>query len=212
MLIGYARTSTVDQKAGLEAQVAELKAAGAEELFVEQVSSAQRREGLEKALRFIRKGDTLVVTKLDRLARSISDLVRIIGTLEEKHATLRILAMNLDTNSPTGRLLLNLVGSVGQFEREIMLERQREGVARAKTEGKYKGRKPTARAKSVEVIAKFKADQRPTDIAKSVGIGRASVYRILNDAGLPKELLLKAGAMEEFENQLSTFTAGVAPR
>ena len=184
MLIGYARTSTADQKAGLEAQVAELKAAGCEKLFVEQVSSVQRREELERALEFIREGDTLVVTKLDRLARSIPDLVRIIQALEEKQATLRILAMNLDTNTPTGRLLLNLAGSVAQFEREIMLERQREGVAKAKSEGKYRGRAPTARAKSEDVIAKFKADQRPVDIAKSIGIGRASVYRILNDAGL----------------------------
>ena len=184
MFIGYARTSTLDQKAGLEAQVAELKAAGCEELFVEQVSSLQRREELEKGLKFIRKGDTLVVTKLDRLARSIPDLVGIIGTLEEKLATLRILAMNLDTNTPTGRLLVNLVGSVAQFEREIMLERQKEGVAKAKAEGKYRGRLPTARAKSADVIAKFKADQRPTDIAKGLGIGRASVYRILSQAGL----------------------------
>ena len=184
MLVGYARTSTADQKAGLEAQVAEMKAAGCEELFVEQVSSVQRREELEKALKFIRKGDILVVSKLDRLARSIPDLVRIIETLEAKQATLRILAINLDTSTPTGRLLLNLVGSVAQFEREIMLERQREGVARARAEGKYRGRAPTARAKSDEVIAKFKAEQRPSDIAKSVGIGRASVYRILNDAGL----------------------------
>lgn len=184
MLVGYARTSTADQKAGLDAQVAELRGAGVEELFIEQVSSVERREELEKAIKFIRKGDMLVVTKLDRLARSIPDLVRIIGTLEEKQATLRILAMNLDTNTPTGRLLVNLVGSVAQFEREIMLERQKEGVARAKGEGKYKGRKPIAGAKSADVIAKFKADQRPSDIAKSVGIGRASVYRILNRAGL----------------------------
>lgn len=184
MLIGYARTSTSDQKSGLQAQIAELRATGCEELFVEQVSSVQKREELEKALKFIRKGDALVVTKLDRLARSIPDLVRMIETLEEKQATLRILAMNLDTNTPTGRLLLNLVGSVAQFEREIMLERQREGVAKAKAEGKYRGRAPTARAKSEAVIAKFKADQRPTEIAKSEGIGRASVYRILNDAGL----------------------------
>ena len=187
MLVGYARTSTVDQKAGLEAQLAELKVTGCEELFVEQVSSVQRREELEKALNFIRKGDTLVITKLDRLARSIPDLVRITETLEEKQATLRILAMNLDTNTPTGRLLLNLVGSVAQFEREIMLERQREGVAKAKTEGKYKGRKPTARAKGQEVIAKFKADQRPAEIAKSLGIGRASVYGILSHSGLVGE-------------------------
>ena len=129
------------RRAGLDAQVAELRAAGVEKLFVEQVSSVQRRKELEKALEFIREGDTLVVTKLDRLARSIPDLVRIIGTLEENQATLRILAMNLDTNTPTGRLLLNLVGSVAQFEREIMLERQREGVAKAKAEGKYQGTK-----------------------------------------------------------------------
>jgi DNA invertase Pin-like site-specific DNA recombinase len=184
MLVGYARTSTADQKAGLEGQVAELRAASVEKLFVEQVSSVQKRRELEKALEFIREGDTLVVTKLDRLARSIPDLVRIIEALEGKQATLRVLAMNLDTNTPTGRLLFNLVGSVAQFEREIMLERQREGVARAKGEGKYKGRKPTARAKSEDVIAKFRADQRPIDIAKSIGIGRASVYRILSGAGL----------------------------
>ena len=110
MLVGYARTSTADQKAGLEAQVAEMKGAGCEELFVEQVSSVQRREELEKALKFIRKGDILVVSKLDRLARSIPDLVRIIETLEAKQATLRILAMNFDTSTPTGRLLLKSRG------------------------------------------------------------------------------------------------------
>jgi DNA invertase Pin-like site-specific DNA recombinase len=184
MKIGYARTSTIEQKAGLQAQIAELKAAGCEELFEEQVSSVQRREGLEKALRFIRKGDVLVITKLDRLARSVSDLVRIMETLEAKEASLRILAMNLDTNTSTGRLLLHLVGSVAQFERSIMLERQREGISKAKSDGKYKGRVPTARAKTDEVIAMFKADKKPTDIAKSLAIGRASVYRILNVAGL----------------------------
>ena len=184
MKVGYARTSTVDQKAGLEAQVAALKAAGCEELFQEQVSSVQRREGLERALQFIRKDDILVVSKLDRLARSIADLVNILAQLEAKGATLQILAMNLDTNTPTGRLLLNLVGSVAEFERAIMLERQREGIAKAKAEGKYRGRAPTARAKSEEVIALFKANERPSEIAKLVHIGRASVYRILNDGGL----------------------------
>ncbi len=102
-----------------------------EGIFYEQVSSVQRRDELEKALKFVRKGDTLVITKLDRLARSVPDLVKIMGRLEEKAASLRILAMNLDTNSPTGRLLINLVGSIAQFEREIMLERQRAGIAKA---------------------------------------------------------------------------------
>jgi DNA invertase Pin-like site-specific DNA recombinase len=184
MKVGYARTSTIEQKAGLEAQIAELRMAGCEELFEEQVSSVQRREGLERALKFVRKGDVLIVSKLDRLARSIPDLVKIIETLEEKQVTLRILAMNLDTSSPTGRLLLHLVGAVGQFERDIMLERQKEGIAKAKSEGKYKGRAPTARARSEEVIARFRGKEKPSDIARSLAIGRASVYRILNAAGL----------------------------
>lgn len=181
MLVGYARTSTIEQAAGLEAQRRDLAAAGCEEVFEEQVSSVQRREGLEKALKFVRKGDTLVVTKLDRLARSVPDLVKIMAKLEEKGASLRILAMNLDTDTPTGRLLINLVGSIAQFEREIMLERQREGIAKAKGEGKYKGRAKTARAKTDDVLALSKAGKGASEIAKEVGIGRASVYRILQD-------------------------------
>ena len=187
MLVGYARTSTVDQKAGLEAQLAELKVTGCEELFVEQVSSVQRREELEKALNFIRKGDTLVITKLDRLARSIPDLVRII-----EHPGGEASHPSYPRDEPRHQhtdweAAAQSRGSVAQFEREIMLERQREGVAKAKAEGKYKGRKPTARAKGQEVIAKFKADQRPAEIAKSLGIGRASVYRILSHSGLVGE-------------------------
>ena len=182
MLVGYARTSTIEQVAGLDAQTRELSAQGCDEVFQEQVSSVQKRGELDRALKFVRKGDTLVVTKLDRLARSIPDLVKIIDQLEARGAQLRVLAMNLDTNTPTGRLLINLVGSVAQFEREIMLERQREGVAKAKAEGKYKGRAPTARAKSKEVIEMFRAGGKPADIAKKAGMGRASVYRILKSA------------------------------
>ncbi len=179
MLIGYARTSTTEQEAGLEAQRRDLLATGCEEIFEEQVSSVQRRDELEKALKFVRKGDTLVITKLDRLARSVPDLVKIMGRLEEKAASLRILAMNLDTNTPTGRLLINLVGSIAQFEREIMLERQREGIAKAQGEGKYKGRAATARAKANEVLALRKAGKGASEIAAEIGIGRASVYRII---------------------------------
>lgn len=183
MRIGYARTSTVDQAAGLDAQRRELLADGCEQVFEEQVSSVQRREELERLLKFIRQGDTLVVTKLDRLARSVPDLVKIVDRLEEKGATLSILAMNLDTSSPTGRLLLNLVGSIAQFEREIMLERQREGILKAKAEGKYKGRAATARARAAEVQALHLAGKGASAIAEQLGIGRASVYRILANAG-----------------------------
>ena len=134
MIVGYARTSTLDQTAGLEAQQRELESAGCEKLFVEQVSSVdvKEREKLSEALDYIREGDTLVVTKLDRLARSVAHLMDILKEMETKGASLRILDMSLNTGTPNGRLMLNILGSVAQFEREIMLERQREGIAKAK--------------------------------------------------------------------------------
>src|SRR5277367_4761336 len=140
MLIGYARVSTVEQDAGFEAQERDLKAAGAERLFSERTSAVGPRKALDEAIDFAREGDAIVVTKLDRLARSVADLVRIVEQLEAKRVGLRILAMGVDTATPTGRLILNVIGSVAQFEREVMLERQREGIAKAAAEGKYKGR------------------------------------------------------------------------
>ena len=184
MLIGYARTSTLDQKAGLDAQTRDLTAMGCERIFVEQVSSVDMasREKLTEALDFARQGDTLVVTKLDRLARSVAHLVALTAQMEGKGITLRILDMGMDTATPNGRLMLNLLGSIAQFEREIMLERQREGIAKAKAEGKYKGRAPTARAKADEVLRLHRDGIGGTEIAKRLGIGRASVYRVLDAA------------------------------
>lgn len=179
MLIGYARTSTLDQKAGIEAQVRDLQAIGCDKLFQEQVSSVDvaSREQLALALEFIREGDTLVVTKLDRLARSVAHLMNILDTLKAKGASLRILNMGIDTSTPTGKLLLTMLGGVAEFEREIMLERQREGIAKAKAEGKYKGRVPTARQKSEEIRELWMQGCGATDIAKKLNISRASVYR-----------------------------------
>ena len=183
MLVGYARTSTLDQKAGLEAQQRDLEKAGCEKVFTEQVSSVDvaNREKLEEAIDFAREGDVLVVTKLDRLARSVPHLVKITERLEAKKVALRILDGAIDTSTANGRLVLNMLTSIAQFEREIMLERQREGIAKAKAAGKYKGRKATARAKSDEVFELAKSKVGPTEIAKRLGIGRASVYRILAD-------------------------------
>jgi DNA invertase Pin-like site-specific DNA recombinase len=185
MLIGYARTSTLDQKASIEAQERELRATGCEKVFSEQVSSvdAKARDQLEEALDYCRDGDTLVVTKLDRLARSVGHLSQIVQGLNDKGASLRILDMGLDTSGATGKLMLNVLGSIAQFEREIMLERQREGIEKARREGKYKGRKPTARAKAEEVKRLRSEGLGATEIARQVGIGRASVYRVLNDSG-----------------------------
>ncbi|SEN42601.1 Site-specific DNA recombinase [Paracoccus alcaliphilus] len=183
MLIGYARTSTLDQKAGLDAQKRDLEAAGCERVFIEEVSSVDvaKREQLAAALAFARQGDTLIVTKLDRLARSVAHLVEVLALLEGKGVALRILAMGIDTSTPTGKLMLTILGGVAEFEREIMLERQREGIAKAKAEGKYKGRAPTARAKADDVLALHRDGIGGTEIARRLGIGRASVYRILND-------------------------------
>lgn len=181
MLIGYARTSTLDQKAGYEAQERELTALGCEKVFAEQVSSVDiaERTKLAEALDFIREGDVLVVTKLDRLARSVQHLLDILALLSAKRAHLRILGLGIDTSTPTGKLMLTVLGGIAEFEREIMLERQREGIAKAKAAGKYKGRKPTAQAKAEDVLSLRKGGAGATAIAAKLGIGRASVYRIL---------------------------------
>ena len=182
MLIGYARTSTLEQEAGLEAQKRDLQALGCEKIVAEQTGAIGPRKGLEDALEFAREGDTLVVTKLDRLARSVTHLGEIIEQLTAKGVGLRILAMGVDTGTPTGKLMLNVLASVAQFEREMMLERQHEGIARAKAEGKYKGRKPTARAKADEIRALDAQGLSMGKIAKRLGIGKGSVHRALNAA------------------------------
>ena len=182
MLIGYARTSTLDQEAGFEAQLRELTAQGCEKLFKEQVSSVAPRKQLEAALEFAREGDALVVTKLDRLARSVVHLGQIIEALEAKGVALRILNLGVDTATPTGKLMLNVLGGVAQFEREMMLERQREGIAKAKAEGVYKGRKPTVRARSEEIKALAAQGLSMGAIAARLSIGKGSVHRVLNPA------------------------------
>src|SRR5688572_561209 len=110
MNIGYARTSTLEQIAGLEAQVAELQTAGCEKIFAEQVSSVSQRAELQAAIEFAREGDMFVITKIDRLARSVSDLVIIIKTLEQKNVGVRILNLGMDTKTPTGKLMLTVLG------------------------------------------------------------------------------------------------------
>lgn len=182
MMIGYGRTSSVEQIAGLEGQERDLRAAGCEKVFAERVSSVAKRPQLEAALDFAREGDTLTVTKPDRLARSVADLLSIVGRLESKGVALHVLSMGgqeVDTRTPTGKLMLTMLGAVAEFERGLMLERQREGIAKAKAEGKYRGRVPTAQRQAADVL-KLKAEGvRPTEIAKRLGIGRASVYRVL---------------------------------
>jgi DNA invertase Pin-like site-specific DNA recombinase len=156
--------------------------AGCEEIFSEQVSALGQREKLREALRFIRRGDTLVVTKPDRLARSTTDLLRIVEDLNQRGIGLIMLSMGgqrIDTRAPTGKLMVTMLAAISEFERGLLLERQREGVAKAKADKKYKGRKPTARARATEVLKLADGGMQRTEIARRVGIGVASVYRML---------------------------------
>ena len=190
MLIGLARTSTLEQEAGLDAQKRSLLAAGVEKLFVEQTSSVGPRPTLEAAIDWSREGDTLAVTELSRLARSVPDFCRIQTRLAAKGVELRVLNIGMDTATSTGKLMLNVLASVAQFEREMMLERQREGVHKAKAEGVYKGRKPTARAKAEEIKALAAQGLSMGTIAAQLGIGKGSVHRALNPKA--KQVLDKA--------------------
>jgi len=181
-VVGYARTSGVEQQHGLEAQVSELKAAGCTRIYSEQISSIDaNRQQLKEALLFLREGDEFVCTRPDRLARNTSELVRIVDELSNRGVRVRLLSMNIDTQTSTGKLLLTMMGAVATFERDIMLERQRVAIARAKAEGKFKGRAPTARRKSSEVYKLNSAGFSASEIQKITGISRASYYRIMSD-------------------------------
>jgi DNA invertase Pin-like site-specific DNA recombinase len=181
MIIGYGRTSTTDQTAGLQSQERDLKAAGAAKLFTEQVSSVAQRTKLAECLSFLREGDVLMVTKPDRLARSTAELLAIEADLAKRSIGLVVLSMGgerLDTRNPTSKLILTILAGVATWEREIMLERQREGIAKAKVDGKYQGRQPTARRKTAKVMALRAEGRSANDIAKALDISRASVFRI----------------------------------
>jgi len=179
-VIGYARTSTLHQDAGLDAQLRQLEALGCDKVFSEQVFSVADLARLSAALEYVREGDTFVVTKLDRLARSVAHLVEIVGALEGKGVALKILDLGMDTNTPTGRLMLTVIGAIAQFEREIMIERQREGIAAARAEGKYRGRAPTARRKAEQIRELAAEGVGKAEIARRLGVGERSVYRMLS--------------------------------
>ena len=145
MKLGYARTSTVDQVAGFEAQIAALTALGCTRIYQEQVSSVGERPELAAALDYLREGDQLVVTKLDRLARSTRHLLDLVERVQAKGASLSIQNLgSLDPSTVSGKLMLTVLGAIATFEREMMLERQREGIGAAKAAGESQGRKPTA--------------------------------------------------------------------
>jgi DNA invertase Pin-like site-specific DNA recombinase len=178
LLIGYGRVSSSGQS--LDIQHNALREAGCEKVFSEKMSgrSTTDREQLQHAIDFVREGDTLVVTRLDRLARSVGDLHQIIEKLIAKKVAFKCIHQSaVDTDTSTGRLMLAMLAAVAAFENDIRSERQREGVERAKLAGKYRGRPASIDPERVKTL---KADgMGATEIAKTMNIGKASVYRAL---------------------------------
>jgi DNA invertase Pin-like site-specific DNA recombinase len=165
-------------RGGMVGQIAIVDAAAV--IFSEQVSSIATRDRLTECLAFLRDGDVLMVTKPDRLARSTAELLAIEADLSKRKIGLVVLSMGgerLDTRNPTSKLMLTILAGVATWEREIMLERQREGIAKAKSEGKYKGRPASIDAAE---IRRLTATLGPAAIAKQLGIARSTVYRLLD--------------------------------
>lgn len=175
-VVGYARVSTAGQS--LEAQLEALN--DCDVLFKEKESGAStERLELLRLIEYVREGDTVKITKLCRLARNTKHLLEVVELLDSKKVSLQVLNLGIDTASPTGRLMVTLIGAIATFERQLLLERQAEGIALAKLKGKYKGRKPTARAKQAQVRELLASGMSKSQVAKELGISLSSVYRYL---------------------------------
>jgi DNA invertase Pin-like site-specific DNA recombinase len=176
-LIGYARVSTSNQDTDFQA--AALKAAGCSIIRKEKVSGRSRdgRTELQTILDFIRPGDTLVVTKLDRLGRSTRDVLNLVHELTEKGAALKVLEPSINTADATGKIVLTVLGMVAEMEHTFIKERQRAGIEAAKVRGVYKGRPATL--DHGQIIALRNAGKGPTEIAKALGCSRGAIYKVL---------------------------------
>lgn len=180
-IVGYARVSSPEQN--LDRQTSRLTEAGAKKLFTDTISGSSRdRPGLEAAVEYLRAGDTLLATSMDRLARSLVDLHTLVDELTTNNITVTFLQEGQSysaTPSPTGKLLLGMLGAVAEFERSIIRERQAEGIARAKARGAYKGRKPVPDEK-IEQARKLVSQGVPkARVARDLGISRSSLYKHL---------------------------------
>lgn len=176
-VIGYARVSTTDQD--LSIQEAALRSAGCEVIRAEKRSgtTTEGREELRTVLEFLRRGDVLMVTRIDRLARSIGDLQDIVRAIKARGATLKATEQPIDTSTAAGKCFLDMLGVFAEFETNLRRERQLEGIAKAKAAGVYKGRPASIDAARVREMRAQGIG--PTEIAKALKIGRASVYRAL---------------------------------
>lgn len=178
MKIGYARVSTQDQN--LNAQIDALKTAGAEKIFKEKITGSKReRPQLEKLLEQLRKGDVVIITKYDRLSRSLRDLIDIVGRIGEAGAGFKSLAEDIDTTSPAGRLVFHVFGSIAEFERERIIERTKEGLVAARRRGRVGGRPKALTEKKLKEVVRMRDKEKrsPYEIAEIFGVSHMTVRR-----------------------------------
>ena len=185
MLIGYARVSTGDQN--LELQLEALKKAGCEEIFEDAISGTRSaRPGLDKALGLLRKDDTLVVWKLDRLGRSVKHLVNMVGDLREKGVQFKSLTDSIDTGTPSGRFFFHVMASLAEMERELTIERTRAGLETARKLGRKGGRRRKMTDSKIESAKKLLLNGvPPKDVAKNLGVSVPTLYRWIPASTLP---------------------------
>ena len=182
MLIGYSRVSTEDQN--LDLQNDALKQAGCDKIIEEKVSGAKTdRAGLDEALSFLRKGDTLVVWKLDRLGRSLQHLIQVVNQLREKGIYFRSIQESLDTSSSGGKLIFHIFGALAEFERDVIRDRTMAGLAAARARGRVGGRPKIMTDKKVRLAKTLLADHTNTidDVCETLGVSRATLYRYLKE-------------------------------
>ena len=181
MKVAYIRVSTVEQNEARQMEA--MKGFGIDKYFIEKKSGKNTtdRPQLQAMLDFVREGDTVYIHSLDRLARSTQDLLNIVEQLQAKGVELHSDKEAIDSNTPTGKLMLTMIAAINQFERENLLERQREGIAIAKEKGKYKGRKQVKPEAWEEAYAKYRAREikSVSELAKVLNISRPTVYKLI---------------------------------
>lgn len=178
---GYARVSTLDQSTSIQKET--LLATGCDRVYEESVSgtSRQGREELARVLEVLRKGDTLVVTRIDRLARSMKDLQDIVHDLKTREIYLEATEQPINTSTAAGKAFLDMLGVFAEFETNLRKERQLEGIAKAKAKGVYKGGAALSEEKKEAVRQMHREGRRPVDIIKETGLGKSTVFKILKE-------------------------------
>ena len=190
MMIGYARVSTQDRN--LDLQTDELTKLGCQKIYQEKVSSGKERPQLMKMIENLREGDSVMVWKLDRLARSLKELINLVEILRVKKVNFTSIKDSIDTSTVQGRLLLNIFGSLAEFERDTIRERTKAGLSAAKARGRMGGKKkglsPEAKKKAETAVMLYKHKKSAVEIAGFIGVGRATVYRYLEEMGQERNL------------------------